>query len=156
MTRPFSALWSASTALALAVSLSSPALAQTDPPSGSADAPSETEETTPESDTKEPEKPAETKPPEEKEALSGEPKPIPKSARAAAVSAVGVEILPGDAYPEPTVRGIRGGSMWLQMHGLQWPYMPAISDEPATRIGFSGSAWVDASYARTDSGRPET
>ncbi|HEX6273342.1 MAG TPA: hypothetical protein VFZ53_09885, partial [Polyangiaceae bacterium] len=33
--------------------------------------------------------------------------------------------------------------------------MPAISDEPATRIGFSGSAWVDTSYARTDSGRPE-
>src|SRR5262245_49483849 len=40
-------------------------------------------------------------------------------------SAVELERLAGEAYPEPHVRGIHGGSLWLTMHGLQWPYMPA-------------------------------
>ena len=67
----------------------------------------------------------------------------------------GVEILPGSAYPEPHVRGLEGGSLWLTMPGLQWPYMPKRPGEPATRIGFSGSAWVDNSY-KTVSPDPET
>jgi hypothetical protein len=70
--------------------------------------------------------------------------------------AVAVEVLPGSAYPEPRVRGIRGGSLWMTMHGLQWPYMPAAAGGPATRVGFSGSAWVDTSYRAVESGIPDT
>lgn len=70
------------------------------------------------------------------------------------LSAIGVERLPAQGYPAPRVRGLYGGSMWLTMHGLQWPYMPA--DTPSTRIGFSGYGWVDTSYQKVDSGVPET
>jgi hypothetical protein len=70
--------------------------------------------------------------------------------------AVAVEVLPGKAYPEPRVRGIKGGSLWMNMHGLQWPYMPSTAGGPATRVGFSGSAWVDTSYRTVKSGIPDT
>jgi hypothetical protein len=69
-------------------------------------------------------------------------------------SAVELERLAGEAYPEPHVRGIHGGSLWLTMHGLQWPYMPAPDE--SVSIGFSGSAWVDTSYGKIDSGLPDT
>ncbi len=69
---------------------------------------------------------------------------------------VGVERLRGAAYPAPRVRGIAGGSLFFNMHGLQWPYMPARDGDGATRIGFSGSGWVDTSYQKIDSGLPDT
>ena len=72
------------------------------------------------------------------------------------VVAIGIERLPGSAYPEPQVRGIQGGSLWMTFHGLQWPYMPAVGGDGTTRIGFSGSAWVDTSYRTVESGVPDT
>jgi hypothetical protein len=42
------------------------------------------------------------------------------------------------------------------MHGLQWPYLPALPGGPATRVGISGSAWVDTSYRTVESGIPDT
>ena len=75
--------------------------------------------------------------------------------REKAVSQIGIERLPGSAYPEPLPRGIKGGSLWLTMQGLQWPYMPMIAGKPATRIGISGSVWNDLSYARVVSSRKD-
>jgi hypothetical protein len=71
-------------------------------------------------------------------------------------SAVEVERLPGSAYPEPYVRGLHGGSLWLQMHGLQWPYMPRRGNEHSVSLGLSGSVWVDTSYQKVTSGQPDT
>ena len=68
--------------------------------------------------------------------------------REKAVSLLGVELLPGSAYPAAYTRGIKYGSLWLTMHGQQWPYMPMIGDKPGLRIGFSGSLWNDVSYAK--------
>ncbi|HET6150653.1 MAG TPA: hypothetical protein VFH68_24145 [Polyangia bacterium] len=55
-----------------------------------------------------------------------------------------VERMPPSAYPESRVRGIAGGSLWLDpsFHGMQWPYYPK------TGIGLAGSLWVDNSYQR--------
>jgi hypothetical protein len=58
------------------------------------------------------------------------------------------ERLPPSAYPEPRVRGIRGGSLWMTFHGLQWPYYPR------TGIGVSGYVWVDTGYERVERGNP--
>jgi hypothetical protein len=66
--------------------------------------------------------------------------------------AAGIERVPGSGYPEPRVRGIKGGSLWLTMHGLQWPYLPAASGKASLRLGISGSVWSDGSYARITSG----
>ena len=46
----------------------------------------------------------------------------------AAVTEVGVQRLPGSAYPEPQTRGLKYGSLWLTFHGLQWPYMPSCTN----------------------------
>ncbi|HEY2408792.1 MAG TPA: hypothetical protein VGI10_22455 [Polyangiaceae bacterium] len=62
------------------------------------------------------------------------------------VSLVGVELLPGSAYPSAQTRGITYGSLWLTFHGQQWPYMPLIEGGPGLRIGLSGSLWNDLSY----------
>jgi hypothetical protein len=59
-----------------------------------------------------------------------------------------VERLPSSAYPEPTIRGLYGGSLWLDMQGHQWPYYPRIG------IGISGYGWVDTDYKRTRIGDP--
>jgi hypothetical protein len=68
-------------------------------------------------------------------------------------SAVGVERLTAGAYPEPQVRGIRGGSLGLTFHGLQWPYMPAgPGGAPRLVLGLSGWAWVDTGYERIKPG----
>ncbi|RYZ02737.1 MAG: hypothetical protein EOO73_30725 [Myxococcales bacterium] len=83
-------------------------------------------------------------------------KPAPSQSPVLAAPAVAVEVLPGDAYPAPRVRGIRGGSLWMNMHGHQWPYLPATAGGPATRVGFSGSVWVDNSYRAVKSGIPDT
>ncbi len=53
-----------------------------------------------------------------------------------------VQELPASAYPEPT-RGLYGGSLWLDMQGLQWPYIPQ------TGIGLSGYGWIDTMYKLT-------
>lgn len=62
-------------------------------------------------------------------------------------SGLGVIRLPEAAYPEPQPRGIRGGSLWFTLHGLQWPYMPMHGASPGLMVGVSGLAWVDPSYA---------
>lgn len=62
-----------------------------------------------------------------------------------------VERWPASAYPEPKIRGIHGGSLWMTFHGLQWPYAPQISAEPDTRFGLSGSVWVDTGYKQVES-----
>jgi len=66
-----------------------------------------------------------------------------------------VEILPGSGYPEPRVRGIVGGSLWLTMHGHQFPYMAPPTSRNQVRIAISGSIWSDTSYARIYSGAPD-
>jgi len=63
------------------------------------------------------------------------------------VSLIGIEQLPGSAYPAVQTRGIKYGSLWLTFHGQQWPYMPQVAGKPGLRIGFSGSLWSDLSYA---------
>ncbi len=67
-----------------------------------------------------------------------------------------VENLPGSGYPEPRVRGLVGGSMWLTMHGLQFPYMGPETSPNQVRIAISGSVWDDTSYARLVSGKSDT
>jgi len=57
-----------------------------------------------------------------------------------------IEQLPASAYPEPFTRGLYGGPLWLDMQGLQWPYLPRTS------IGISGYAWIDANYRLIRSG----
>lgn len=78
----------------------------------------------------------------------------PDPAREKAIAAVGLERLPGSAYPAPKVRGIKGGSLWFTMHGLQWPYMPDVAGAPGLRLGLSGSVWSDGSYAKITAGFP--
>jgi hypothetical protein len=67
--------------------------------------------------------------------------------RESIVSMIGIEQLPGSAYPAVQTRGIKYGSLWLTFHGQQWPYMPMTQGKPGLRIGFSGSLWNDLSYA---------
>jgi flagellar motor protein MotB len=54
-----------------------------------------------------------------------------------------VEHLGPSSYPG-TMRGIYGGSMWLEpsFHGLQWPYMAKSG------VGVSGWVWVDTGNER--------
>ena len=59
-----------------------------------------------------------------------------------------VERLPSSAYPEPVIRGLYGGSLWLDMQGHQWPYYPRIG------VGISGYGWVDTEYKLTRIGDP--
>jgi hypothetical protein len=53
-----------------------------------------------------------------------------------------IERMPASAFPQPYTRGLFGSSLWLTMHGQQWPYYPR------TGIGVSGYAWVDNAYAK--------
>lgn len=62
--------------------------------------------------------------------------------------------LPAEAYPDKPVRGIYGGSLWMTFHGLQWPVDPFETDEPRTRLGFSGSVWIDTGYKKVDTELP--
>jgi hypothetical protein len=59
-----------------------------------------------------------------------------------------IEQLPASAYPEPYTRGLYGGPLWLDMQGLQWPYMPHSG------VGISGYGWVDGNYRLIRSGNP--
>jgi hypothetical protein len=102
-------------------------------------------------------------------AASGQTRPVPPTAPVRAPIApppprpgnradpvappsVVVEQLPSSAYPEPRTRGLRGGSLWLTMHGYQFPYLPAVAGVSGLRIDISGSGWVDTSYRKVDSG----
>lgn len=91
-------------------------------------------------------------------AMSAEPSPASTTAtgtsveREAAVTLIGLESLPGSAYPSGQVRGIKYGSLWRTFHGQQWPYMPKIGERPGLRIGFSGYLWNDLSNAHISPG----
>jgi hypothetical protein len=75
-------------------------------------------------------------------------KPDAKADATPAMTIGPLERLPPSAFPAPRVRGIKGGSLWLTFHGLQWPYYPK------TGIGISGSVWVDTAYQRLTPGEP--
>jgi hypothetical protein len=64
------------------------------------------------------------------------------------ITEVGIQRLPGSAYPEPMTRGLPYGSLSLTFHGLQWPYMPAVGAPSRFMIGVSGWGWVDTSYQK--------
>jgi hypothetical protein len=133
---------------------SAPALAQDDAPAPVAPA---SDDTT----AKPAEAPAGTpavEPAKEPEKVAAEvtpPKPLPSPTKSTAsgtsperekaVALVGLEELPGSAYPSAEVRGIKYGSLWLTFHGQQWPYLPLIEGGPGLRIGVSGSIWNDFS-----------
>jgi hypothetical protein len=78
-------------------------------------------------------------------------------------AAVGVELLAAEAFPAAQTAGIPGGSLsstaqqlnGLQLHGLQWPYLPARPGSARTRLALSGAAWVDGSYRHLESGSPD-
>src|SRR6185437_17006415 len=77
------------------------------------------------------------------------PGPASAPPESAATLAPGiVEELPASAYPEPVIRGLYGGPLWLDMQGLQWPYTPR------TGVGISGYGWLDNSYRYTRVGDP--
>jgi hypothetical protein len=141
--------------------VSAPALAQSEPAAkaGGAqnagdedDAEGEEAENGDQDTAKKDAEPAPALPPETPSAAASATPAAQTAARQQAVSLVGVELLPDSAYPEPRPRGIVGGSLWMNMHGLQWPYMPMLPGGPKTRLGFSGSAWVDFSAAEIEAG----
>ncbi len=65
-----------------------------------------------------------------------------------AVTEVGVERLPARAYPQPQIRGLPYGSLWLTFHGLQWPYMPQVGPRDSFVVGLSGWGWIDTAYEK--------
>ena len=66
----------------------------------------------------------------------------------ASVTEVGIQRLPGSAYPEPLTRGLPYGSLSLTFHGYQWPYMPVTAKGSRFVIGLSGWGWVDTAYQK--------
>ena len=91
-------------------------------------------------------------PPEKTEGLTSKNTPsIGKDAQRSEAGfwgSLGVYQLPPDAYPEPQIRGLHGGSLWLTFHGLQWPYMKKSG------IGLSGTVWLDTGYEKIERGDP--
>lgn len=120
------------------------------------------EETTTAADTAEtsgaPEEASDAAEEEAEEAAPAPPKaePAPPAEAAQDTSPLPVHILAGLEMPGAKVRGITGGSLWLTTQGLQWPYMPKLPGGDRMQIAISGSAWVDTSYARINSGSKET
>jgi hypothetical protein len=76
------------------------------------------------------------------------PPPPEPAAEATPVTEIGLQRLPGSAYPEPQTRGLKYGSLWLTFHGLQWPYLPAKLGRDRFVVGISGWGWVDTSYEK--------
>jgi hypothetical protein len=72
----------------------------------------------------------------------------PSPATVQASDAAAIERLPASAFPEPRIRGIPHGSLWMTFHGHQWPYYPK------TGIGISGSLWIDSGYEHIDRRNP--
>src|SRR6185503_5785612 len=64
------------------------------------------------------------------------------------VTEVGIQRLPGSAFPEPQTRGLKYGSLWLTFHGLQWPYLPAKAGRDRFVIGLSGWSFLDTAYVK--------
>lgn len=88
-------------------------------------------------------------PPREATAVEGSLAPAPEPAAAATpVTEIGLQRLPGSAYPEPQTRGLKYGSLWLTFHGLQWPYLPAGAGRDRFVVGISGWSWLDTSYEK--------
>jgi hypothetical protein len=104
-------------------------------------------------------------PPAEEEALPAFGPPPPPPPQAEYVEHLGPIAYPGGGpygrwswWPVGTnwgpaaysgqIRGIYGGSLWLEpsFHGLQWPYMAK------TGVGVSGSIWVDSGYEKISRG----
>src|SRR5665213_2974301 len=81
------------------------------------------------------------------------PPQAPASAPQRAANAISpgiVEQLPASAYPEPVIRGLYCGPLWLDMQGYQWPYTPR------TGIGISGYGWLDNMYREIRLGGNQT
>ncbi|HTB58036.1 MAG TPA: hypothetical protein VLC06_09195 [Polyangia bacterium] len=76
------------------------------------------------------------------------PPPPEPAVEAPPVTEIGVQRLPGSAYPEPQTRGLKYGSLWLTFHGLQWPYLPAKAGRDRFVIGLSGWGWLDTAYVK--------
>ena len=88
-------------------------------------------------------------PAREATAVSGSIPPPPEPAiEAPPVTEIGVQRLPGSAYPEPQTRGLKYSSLWLTFHGLQWPYLPAKAGRDRFVIGLSGWGWLDTAYVK--------
>ena len=88
-------------------------------------------------------------PAREATAISGSIPPAPEPAvEAPPVTEIGVQRLPGSAYPEPQTRGLKYSSLWLTFHGLQWPYLPAKAGRDRFVIGLSGWGWLDTAYVK--------
>jgi hypothetical protein len=88
-------------------------------------------------------------PAREATAVAGSIPPPPEPAvEAPPVTEIGVQRLPGSAYPEPQTRGLKYGSLWLTFHGLQWPYLPAKAGRDRFVIGLSGWGWLDTAYVK--------
>ena len=66
----------------------------------------------------------------------------------ASITEIGIQRLPGSAYPEPQTRGLPYGSLYLTFHGMQWPYMPATGKGSRFVLGLSGWGWVDTAYQK--------
>ena len=79
----------------------------------------------------------------ESPAAEAQPAPDPAS-----ITEVGIQRLPGSAYPEPQTRGLPYGSLSLTFHGMQWPYMPAMAKGSRFVVGLSGWGWVDTAYQK--------
>lgn len=78
-----------------------------------------------------------------KPVAQAEPAPDPAS-----VTEIGIQRLPGSAYPAPMTRGLPYGSLSLTFHGLQWPYMPSAGAGKRFTIGVSGWGWIDTAYQK--------
>ena len=76
------------------------------------------------------------------------PPPPEPAVEAPPVTEIGIQRLPGTAYPEPQTRGLKYGSLWLTFHGLQWPYLPAKAGRDRFVIGISGWGWLDTAYVK--------
>ena len=88
-------------------------------------------------------------PAREATAVGGSIPPPPEPAvEAPPVTEIGVQRLPGSAYPEPQTRGLKYSSLWLTFHGLQWPYLPAKAGRDRFVIGLSGWGWLDTAYVK--------
>lgn len=73
-----------------------------------------------------------------------EPLPAPDPA---AITQVGIQRLPGSAFPDAENRGLQHGSLAMTFHGQQWPYMPSAKGSRFV-LGLSGWGWVDTSYEK--------
>jgi hypothetical protein len=88
-------------------------------------------------------------PAREATAVAGSIPPPPEPAvEAPPVTEIGLQRLPGSAYPEPQTRGLKYGSLWLTFHGLQWPYLPAKAGRDRFVIGLSGWSFLDTAYVK--------